>query len=90
MFDEGPDHRSSSFRPQRERFVFIAISERVHLLRNDVGLFSDTTAEQLGCFEDGRADFAKAIEWNVSRRRRSTACQISTSPGSRSYVPFIA
>src|SRR5262249_8891791 len=40
--------------------AFIAILERVHLLRDDVGVAANSAGKQLGRLKDRRSDFVKA------------------------------
>ena len=57
----GPDHRCRPLRPKRKRAA-VTVVEGVHLLGDDVGVFSHPPGKQLGAFEDRRANFGEPIE----------------------------
>ena len=60
VLDVSANHRGRVFRPQRQRGS-VAIVESVHLLVDDIGVGAHAAREQLGLFEDRRADLAVVV-----------------------------
>jgi hypothetical protein len=56
VLDRGPHHARGELRAHRELFAIQPVLERVHLLFDDVGDFADAAHEQLGVFQDRRAN----------------------------------
>ena len=59
MLKCSPHHRGRSLRPQSTRPI-TTILEAVHLFADDIGGLTDPTTEQVGCFQERRADLTKA------------------------------
>jgi hypothetical protein len=60
MLDVSSDNGRRSFGPQAQRST-IAIDERVHLLRDHVGLFADTAHKKFRRLEDRRPYFLESV-----------------------------
>ena len=59
MLECSPHHRSRALRSQRARPI-TTILEAVHLFADDIGGLTDPATEQVGCFQERRADLTKA------------------------------
>ncbi len=61
MLDVGANHRRGVLRPQRDGGA-VAVLERVHFLRDDIGFLPDAAREKLRLLEDRRADFVVVVD----------------------------
>ena len=66
VLDVGTNDARGVLWPQRELLCLLACSARtvfpgVHLFRNDICFFAYSAHEELGSFEDGGPDLAKAV-----------------------------
>ena len=86
MLDDRAHRRRGALRAQREQITAAAL-EGIHLLGDDIGLFSDPAREQIRCFEDRRANLAVAVARAATGETSLPATASAASSGKISGVP---